>query len=309
MSPKPDKDKALLIAKLRNAISRLPGLSESILESDDFNLEDISSLHIFAYGSLISDPHYEPATTQKGYLWGFTRDFCCRSVRSGTQEFYGLTLGLNENEEGIVPGRILTYEDMTIEELTEMLTAYADREVTPHNIYKFEMLEIEKEDGKKIFALVCIANAKSDGFVNDSLSHRARKRLNKDERKEVTIWRKSSIIAQADGPAGTNKSYLDRYVRYDIQKKPVTYDEAAAKKLPENERKRLKAISQDQARMKQLIDAVDIQRQFMLPLETKRLEKIEKRQWDKFVERQESKPNPPSETLMQKLSRQMFGPK
>ena len=79
--------------------------------------------------------------------------------------------------------------------------------------------------------------------------------------------------------------------------------------MPEHQQEQIKAMEADQKRMRKLIDAVDVQREYMMPKERARLEDIEKRQWDKFVEMQEGRRNPPSETFLQKIGKQLFNPK
>lgn len=251
------------LQRLKEAVKALPGLEDSLVDAD-LDLQNMTEIHVFGYGSLPDQPHYPPDEISKAYLWGYSRDLCCKSARSGTQKYTGLTLGLDENPEGIVPGAILTYRAPNPEQLCEMLEAFAEREVVKEMpIYKFAMVEIEKEDGRKAMALACVADTKSPGYVGDALSILEKQRLKTSQQHELTLRRKGKIIAEANGflpKSGkhtTSKSYFDRFVRFPLQKNPISVSPAELNSLTERERKRLTALYKEQQRMLQLAGVVD----------------------------------------------------
>jgi|GEM_PF-1644790 cation transport regulator ChaC len=254
-------DKSL--QRLKEAIKSLPGLEDS-LNDNNLNFQDMTEIHVFGYGSLPDQPHYPPDEISEAYLWGYSRDLCCKSARSGTRKFNGLTLGLDLNPEGIVPGAILTYRTTNAEQLCEMLEAFAEREVVKEMpIYKFSMVEIEKQDGSKAMALTCVADKDSRGYVGDGLSLLEKKRLNAQQQQELTLRRKGKIIAEANGflpKSGkhtTSKSYFDRFVRFPLQNNLVSVDQQDLAQMSDIRKKRQLALYKEQQRMLMLANMVD----------------------------------------------------
>jgi len=206
------------LKRLSKAIESLTGLQES-LDAQGIDLKSLKDVHVFGYGSLPDQPHYPPQSIEDAYLWGYSRDLCCKSVRSGTKKFPGLTLGLDKNDDGIVHGAILSYKNMSITDLTEMLKAFAKREIVADlPIYKFEVCEVEKHDGTKVHAITCVADPESMGYVGDTLSRWEKRYISKDNQADVTLRRKGRTIAEANGflsnskKHATAKSYFDRFV-------------------------------------------------------------------------------------------------
>ncbi len=276
-------------AELDKAINRLPGLAQSLkLHKIDLAAED--TVHIFGYGSLPGKPHAPPTDMKTAYLSGYARDFCCRSVRSGTEEFTGLTLGLVKDKDSAVKGKVMSYSGMNIAELADMLNEFAVREVPSTPIYVFQIKRVTDEDGNTVHAITCLADTKAPGFVGDALGKEVREVLSEEEMKEASLWRKASIIAQAAGylPVGkrhtTNKSYMDRFVRYTLDSSPTKIDENAPPKLQELQKK----VIHGENRMRELIEAVDVMRSILKPQNRKWLEKIEKKQWDSFIKDQQA---------------------
>lgn len=280
---KKEFNEAALRTELDRVINRLPGLKDSLAEHN-IDLSKLKKVHIFGYGSLPSNPHYEPTHKERAYLYGYRKDLCCKSVRSGTPKFPGITMGIEEADDGIVKGAVMEYEDLDLKELVEMLKLFADREVPSVPIYRFKMVDVEMDNGKKVMAITCVADTSSDAYIGDALSDEARKNLSEAEREEASLYRKAAIIAQADGPVGTNKSYMDRFITYYIDKNPADpphlIKDAA---LSSKERKRKKLFYNEQQRLKKLIAAVNDFRKTMPKPERERLEKIEKRQWSIFI--------------------------
>lgn len=291
--------------RLKNAIADLPGLAESLSEQN-LSLHKLSEIHVFGYGSLPDQPHYPPQKITDAYLWGYSRDLCCKSVRSGTSKFTGLTLGLDQNEDGIVPGAILTYKNLPPLEMCEMLEQLSQREVVKElPIYKFKMLEIEKADGSKVMAITCVADQDSIGYHGDGLSPMEKKDLTKSAQYKVSLSRKAKIIAEASGfypKSGihaTSKSYFDRFVRFPIENNPVSTDPADMRKLSELDKKRRLALAAEQDRMLTLAGRIDYYRDRMkqdLPELVKILEKAEAKQiqlWKQKKKKASKKRTPP----------------
>jgi len=184
---------------LDKAVSRLPGLAES-LDAHKIGLPDMTEICIFGYGSLPGNPHWPPSSMMAAFLRGWRRRFCCACSGRGTEEFPGLTLGLEEEENGIVPGAVLRYGGMTTEGMAQMLHVFADREVPDIPIYRFGFARIETARGETLPAIVCIADCQSPHY-----------------RTGLSLTEKSQIIAMACGEWGTCKDYLDRYIRSHIR--------------------------------------------------------------------------------------------
>ena len=253
--------------RLKNAIHSLPGLAES-LEKQNISLHKMQTVHVFGYGSLPDQPHYEPDSIEDAYLWGYSRDMVCKSVRSGTSKFPGLTLGLDKNADGIVKGAIMTYQTANDVQLCEMLEAFAKREVvTELPIYKFEILEIEKEDGSKVTALTCVADPDSFGYFGDGLTSLEKSKLTEEQQSQITLRRKAHRIAEANGRSQktgnymTCKSYFDRFVRIPIQLNPVNTDPNYLSTLPAYHAKRLKALHAENEKLLELAKEVSAHRQ------------------------------------------------
>ncbi len=293
------------LQRLKNAIAGLPGLAES-LKAQKISLQNIPEIHVFGYGSLPDKPHYEPDSITTAYLWNYRRDMCCESVRSGTSKFKGLTLGLDQVDGSIVPGAILTYQSQTAEQLCEMLEALAKREVVEeHPIYRFEMLEIEKENGSKAMAITCVADPTSPGYHGDGLSLWETRKLSDAEQEEVSLERKARIIAEANGfynrsgIHATSKSYFDRYVRIPMEENPISTDPRELKQCSEVERKRRIALALEQSYMKKLAIKIDEHREILrerMPKHVEILEQAEAKQierWRRQRQKSQNKFNKP----------------
>jgi cation transport regulator ChaC len=276
-------------AELEQAIARLPGLAQSLkLHNLDLSKED--AVHVFGYGSLPGKPHYPPTEMNTAYLPGYRRDFCCRSIRSGTHEFSGLTLGLVKDSDAAVKGKIMSYRGLKLTDLVDMLNEFASREVPSTAIYVFQIKKVIDEHGKEAHAITCVADTKAPGFVGDALGKEVREVLSDEERKEASLWRKASIIAQAAGYLvqgkrhTTNKSYMDRFVRYNLDNHPTEVDDNADPVQKELQKKVINGENQ----MRELINAVDTMRGILKPATRQWLEKIEKKQWDHFLKDQKN---------------------
>jgi len=193
-------------AGLNHVLDKLPGLKQS-LDNANIDLFETDDIHIFGFGSLPSNPHYTPdensnanLEVQKGLALGWQRDLCCMSVRSGDYDFPGLTLGLEKNPEINQAGGILTYQNLSQSEKIDMLEAFFKREhVSELPIYSFTVVETEREDGKKIKAIACIADQNSPGYAGH---------FDKEDRTTMI----ASALNLEQNPPRTSFSYFTRFV-------------------------------------------------------------------------------------------------
>lgn len=254
------------LKRLNEAIKRLPGLAES-LKNQGVSLQELDEVHVFGYGSLPDQPHYQPDSIETAFLWGYSRDMCVKSVRSGTEILPGLTLGLDKKDEGIVAGAILTYKNMDLDKLSEMLEAFAEREVVKElPIYKFEFVEIEKEDGSTAHAIACVADESGPGYFGKPTTPLEKTHMTAEEQEEEIKHKKAMRIAEANGflpvskKHATCKSYFDRFVRYPIEQNPAISDPEELVKMAPHERRRNEALHKEQERLKDLAKWVDYHR-------------------------------------------------
>ncbi len=281
---KAEFNKKSLYSKLDKIIDRFPGLKKS-LEENNVNLRNLDTIRVFAYGSLMREPHYKPSNREDGYLNGYKRDFCCRSLRSGTPKFKGLTLGVDKDEDGLVKGKLLEYKGLKLQELVHMFELLANREIPSVPIYEFKLLKVEQEDGNPVYAITCVADQKSENYVGDALNKRARQQLSKEEQLEVSIARKSLIMATADGPSGTSKSYFDRTLGFDVKQYPITMGTSEEKNLSKINLARKQKLYNEQQYIIRLTNAIEEKRAVLPKVEIARLEKIEIMQWTRFENR------------------------
>ncbi len=288
---------------LKEAIERLPGLSESLKEHE-INLETVNDILVFGYGSLPDHPHYPPTSKTDAYLWDYKRDMCCRSITSGTYRAPGLTLGLDKKEGSVVPGAVLHYEDMSTYEKIEMLNKLADREVIKKlPIYKFELLKIKTKDGDTVLAITCIADrsAKS-GYVGDMLTPMEKAHMTEEEQEDYSLRKKAAKIATANGEKiiyqdnddgeihkkfTTGKSYYDRFIKRPILENLIKKDPSKNKNLSGEEKKLQIALYKEQQRMLKLGKYIDEYREHMrtkAPKLVTHLEQIEQEMMEEWHE-------------------------
>jgi cation transport protein ChaC len=104
---------------------------------------------IFAYGSLIWDPHFPRAEAEPALLRGYYRSFCLYSYDyRGTRARPGLTLGLDRG--GACRGIALRLPPET---LAETLDGLWGREMTAPRVYEMRLLPVRTAYGsRKAFA-------------------------------------------------------------------------------------------------------------------------------------------------------------
>lgn len=239
--------------RLKAAVARLSGLTEN-LEHHGVRLDELEDLHIFGYGSLPDKPHWQPTLMTPAFLTGFRRSFCCKCISRGTDEFTGLTLGLEKLEDGIVPGAVLSYRKLPLGELADMMHVFADREVPRLKIYHFGLCDVDMADGQTVKVLACFADTGSENYLHG-----------------MSVTEKSQIIAMANGEKGTCKTYLDHYVRLRVQN--ARFDDQPSQ--------RQTGLIQDKDYFMQLTRAVDLRRAEMrltMPEYVAQLEALEAQQ-------------------------------
>ncbi|QKK04609.1 MAG: hypothetical protein HND56_02425 [Pseudomonadota bacterium] len=239
--------------RLNAAVARLFGLREN-LEQHGVKLDELEDLHIFGYGSLPDKPHWQPTSMTPAFLTGFRRSFCCKCISRGTDDFTGLTLGLEKLEDGVVPGAVLSYRNIPLGDLADMMHVFADREVPRLKIYHFGLCDTELADGRIVKALACFADTGSENYLHG-----------------MSVTEKSQIIAMASGEKGTCKTYLDHYVRLRVQN--ARFDDHP----PE----RQIALMRDKDYFMRLMQAVDLRRAEMrltMPEYVAQLEELEAQQ-------------------------------
>lgn len=142
---------------------------------------------VFAYGSLLWNPGFEPERSVRGSLTGFRRSFCMRSIHHrGSEEEPGLVLALDAEDEASCTGLALkvkpTEEAAVLAELRErelISSAYVERHVP-----------IALDTGEEVEALAYVIEKAHGQYCQIPLSEQAR------------------IIATAIGGRGPNWEYL-----------------------------------------------------------------------------------------------------
>lgn len=146
----------------------------------------MSSVWIFAYGSLLWDPGFTPAEIRPARLAGWKRDFCLESVHyRGTSTAPGLVLALDAEETAQCAGLALRLPETSIGQDLAVLRA---RELVS-NAYLETAVQLETPDGP-LAALTYVINPQSPQYCRLPLAEQARR------------------IAHAQGTRGPNHDYL-----------------------------------------------------------------------------------------------------
>lgn len=161
---------------------------EQAVQSDGArNGMDRNDLWVFAYGSLLWDPGFEPAETARARLLGYRRSFCMWSFHyRGTEEAPGLVLALDEEEGVVCDGLALRPRR---EEGEAVRTAIRSRELVS-DAYEERELALRLEDGREVLAM---------GFV-----------VRRGHRQHACVDAETQArtIARARGLRGLNIDYL-----------------------------------------------------------------------------------------------------
>ena len=144
-------------------------------------------LWVFAYGSLIWNPGFDPAESRPAVLRDFHRSFCMRSIHHrGSESHPGLVLALDFAEGASCAGLALRVRP---EETREVMEALRERELIS-SAYLEKRVELETEEG----AVTAVA------FVID--------REHAQYAGGLPLESQADIIAAATGGRGTNADYL-----------------------------------------------------------------------------------------------------
>ncbi|WP_299643851.1 gamma-glutamylcyclotransferase [uncultured Ruegeria sp.] len=146
------------------------------------------TMWVFGYGSLLWNPGFPVARSERATLHGFARSFCMSSIHHrGTEEKPGLVLALDEQENASCTGLALLveagHEDRTLQELRErelISSAYVER-----------MLDVHLESGDIVNAVTYVIDADHVQYCGG-----------------MPLEEQAKIIAHAVGGRGPNDEYL-----------------------------------------------------------------------------------------------------
>jgi len=148
---------------------------------------DDDGLWVFAYGSLLWDPGFQPVQAMQATLAGWRRQFCMTSVRyRGTEDAPGLVLALNDDPGANCAGLALR---IAAEQAAAVLSGLRARELTTA-AYREARLPVRLADGRSVPALVYVINRADRQYCNHDRDTQA------------------AIIARARGARGPNRDYL-----------------------------------------------------------------------------------------------------
>ena len=111
------------------------------------------TMWVFGYGSLLWNPGFPVASSERATLMGYARSFCMSSIHHrGTEEKPGLVLALDEQQNARCTGLAFAveagYEQRTLDELRErelISSAYLER-----------MLDVHLDDGRIVNAVTYV---------------------------------------------------------------------------------------------------------------------------------------------------------
>ena len=158
----------------------------------DAAAREAEDLWVFAYGSLVWNPGFEPAERRPACLRGFRRAFAMRSIHHrGTEEAPGLVLALDYEEGAACDGLALR---VRTEEARKVMEALRERELIS-SAYLERRVRLDTDRGE----IVAVA------FVVDREHPQYAGGLPEDVQAE--------IIARARGGRGPNDEYLHKTAR------------------------------------------------------------------------------------------------
>ena len=160
---------------------------------ETLDLDPSGGFWVFAYGSLMWNPGFAAQEHVLARLDGYRRSFCMASiVYRGTPEAPGLVLALDEMADGSCSG--VAYRVGPADGHTAL--AYLRKRELVSSAYREVTASLVLQDGRTVEAL---AYAMDRGHVQ--------------YRGDLSPEDQARIIARAEGPAGTNRDYLDSTVR------------------------------------------------------------------------------------------------
>ena len=153
----------------------------------DLAVDGEEPLWVFAYGSLIWNPGFEPAESRPATLRDFHRSFCMRSIHHrGSESHPGLVLALDFEEGASCTGLALRVKQ---EETREVMEALRERELIS-SAYLEKRVELESEKGP-ITAVAFVIDRDHAQYAGG-----------------LPLDSQAGIIAAATGGRGTNADYL-----------------------------------------------------------------------------------------------------
>ncbi len=146
------------------------------------------TMWVFGYGSLLWNPGFPIAQSERATLHGYARSFCMSSIHHrGTEENPGLVLALDEHEgarcTGIAFAVETGHEDRTLDELRErelISSAYLER-----------MLDVHLDSGALVNAVTYVIDPHHVQYCGG-----------------MPLEEQAQIIAHAVGGRGPNTEYL-----------------------------------------------------------------------------------------------------
>lgn len=150
-------------------------------------------LFIFAYGSLLWKPVFEPTESRAAIAWGFHRSFCIPMTRwRGSPDAPGLMMGLQPG--GRCRGVALRISDA---DRRKQLVDLLMREIDTHDCLDYVRWVQCRADGERMTALTFWVNPKGE-FLSPEQSPQAI----------------AKILARACGHIGSGADYLYRTVQH-----------------------------------------------------------------------------------------------
>jgi len=146
------------------------------------------TMWVFGYGSLLWNPGFPVARSERATLHGYARSFCMSSIHHrGTEEHPGLVLALDEQADADCKGLALAveagHEDRTLHELRE-------RELIS-SAYVEKMLDVHLDCGRVVNAVTYVIDADHVQYCGGLL-----------------LEEQAQIIAHAVGGRGPHTGYL-----------------------------------------------------------------------------------------------------
>ncbi|MEM7089043.1 MAG: gamma-glutamylcyclotransferase [Pseudomonadota bacterium] len=146
------------------------------------------TMWVFGYGSLLWNPGFPVARSERATLHGYARSFCMSSIHHrGTEEKPGLVLALDEQTQTNCKGLALAvakgHEEQTLQELRErelISSAYLER-----------MLDVHLDTGEIVNAVTYVIDADHVQYCGG-----------------MPLEEQAQIIANAVGGRGPNTEYL-----------------------------------------------------------------------------------------------------
>ncbi len=146
------------------------------------------TMWVFGYGSLLWNPGFPVARSERATLHGYARSFCMSSIHHrGTEEHPGLVLALDEQADANCKGLALAveagHEERTLHELRE-------RELIS-SAYVEKMLDVHLDCGQVVNAVTYVIDADHVQYCGG-----------------LPLEDQAQIIAHAVGGRGPNTEYL-----------------------------------------------------------------------------------------------------